>query len=147
MLTRVVRAALVAALFSAPAAAQKTAVTEPEAHVISAFVSGADPGVLASDVSLGPVLRQELGGETDSRKIYSALFDRAAGKGPRVSLLAPAEAVAHAALPGVKAGEPLLRLEADGVTLLLQYAAARKSVTFVENLGAPPWRAAKCRNP
>ena len=79
--------ALAAALFLTPAAAQKA--TEAESHVTSAFTSGADHGILAQNVALGPVLRRELGGETDSRRIYNLLIARTAGKAPSVTLLAP----------------------------------------------------------
>jgi hypothetical protein len=133
--TWVACAMLAAALSCVPAAAQKA--TEAEAHVTSAFTSGADHGVLASSVTLGPALRQALGGETDSRKIYNALIDRVVGKPLRVTLLTPSQAVDHASLAGVKAGEPLLRVEAGDVVLLLQYAANQRGVTFVEQLGSP----------
>jgi len=129
-------ATLAAALCSVPAAAQKA--SEAESHVTSAFTSGADHGILAQDVALGPVLRRELGGETDSRRIYNLLIARTAGKAPSVTPLAPGEAASHASLPGVNAGGPMFRLAADGMVLLLQYATAQRSVTFVELLVETP---------
>jgi hypothetical protein len=117
-----------------PAAAQAPTATEGEAHILSAFTSGADPGVLAASVDLGPALRKALGGETDSRKIYDALVERTAGKALRVDLLTPGEVGKYALLPGVKPGEPLIRLEAGETVLLFQYAAKQKNVIFIEQL-------------
>ena len=126
--------ALLLTLSINPAAAQMPAATEGEAHILSAFTSGADPGVLAASVDLGPALRRELGGETNSRKIYDALFERTAGKTLRVDQLTPGEIGKYASLPGVKAGEPLIRLDAGETALLFQYAAREKNVTFIEAL-------------
>jgi hypothetical protein len=134
--------ALALNLLVAPVAGQQARVTEGESHILSAFTSGADPGVLSSGVDIGPALRKELGGETDSRKIYDALVERTAGKQLRVELLTPGEVVRYASLPGVKAGEPLIRLEAGDVLLLFQYASKQKNVTFIEQLGKPAPRTA-----
>lgn len=129
--------ALILNLSINPAAAQQPSATEGEAHILSALTSGADPGVLAAGVDVGPALRKQLGGETDSRKIYDALVERTSGKPLRVNLLAPGEVVRYASLPGVQVGEPLIRLEAGEVVLLFQYASKQKNVTFVEQLSKP----------
>ena len=132
--------AFVAALLSTPAQAQGEAAS----HVHSAFISGADHGVLAPDVTLGPVLRRELGEKADPRKIYDSLVDRTAGKPLRVARVAASEAGTYASLPGVKPGEPFLRLEAGDVMLVLQYADKQRGIVFVERLGAAaPFEAAK----
>ena len=133
------RAGLVALLlFAAAALAQK--VTDGESHIASAFTSGADPGVFAGNLRLGPALRGSLGRETDSRKVYDALFERVSGKGLQLRVLSAAEAARHAALVG-SVTDPLILLEAGDVTLLMQYAPRDKNVTFVEQLSGPKPRA------
>ena len=132
--------AFVAALLSTHAHAQGEAAS----HVHSAFISGADHGVLAPGVTLGPALRRELGEKADPRKVYDSLVDRTAGKPLRVARVAPSEAGTYASLPGAKSGEPFLRLEAGDVMLVLQYADNQRGIVFVEQLGAAaPFEAAK----
>jgi hypothetical protein len=118
-----------------PAAAQTT--SEAESHILGAFTSGTDPAILAADVRLGPRLRAELGARAGSAKIYGALVDRTAGSLIRVNPLTTEEAARHAALVG-SGSDPLLTLESGGVALLLQYAPARRQVSFVEQIGVPP---------
>jgi hypothetical protein len=117
-----------------PAAAQTT--SEAESHILSAFTSGTDPGIVAADVRLGPRLRAELG-RANSAKIYHALVDRTTGNLIRVNPLTTEEAARHAALVG-SGSDPVLTLDSGGVTLLLQYAPARRQVSFVEQIGVPP---------
>jgi hypothetical protein len=117
------------------AAAQgKTSVGE--AHVLSAFSTGADPLVMAENVKAGPALRAQLGVDTDSRGIYEWVASHTAGIRPRVTLLTPGEAVGHASL-GVNVAEQLMRVEAGAAAFLVQYSAAQKHITFVEQLSAP----------
>ena len=125
--------ALVLLVVAASAAAQ----TEPESHILGAFTSGAEPQVLATDVGLGPKLRAELGSRADRGRIYDALVARTTGSLIRVNPLTSEEAARHAALVG-SGTDPLLKLEAGGVTLLLQYAPARRQVSFVEQIGVAP---------
>jgi len=120
--------------FILPLAAQP--VTEGESHIASAFTSGADHGVLAGNAKLGPALRGQLGGETESRKIYAALVARTSGRSLRVRQLPPAEAARHASLVG-GLSDPLILLEAGELSLLMQYAPKDKHVTFVEQLSGP----------
>ena len=122
---------LVLFVVASPAAAQ----TEAESRILSAFTSGADPGILARDVRLGPRLRAELG-RADSAKIYDALVDRVTGNLIRVNPLGSEEAARHAALVG--SASDLLTLESGGVVLLMQYAPARRQVSFVEQIGVAP---------
>jgi hypothetical protein len=133
MRARIACIGLAAILFADPALAQPADAREGEAHILSAFTSHADPGVLADSVRLGPALRAEFGGDTDSRRIYAALVDRTAGKPLRVRPLTPEEAARHASLVG-GLPEPLLVLEAGEVALLMQYAPKEKDVVFVEQL-------------
>jgi hypothetical protein len=132
-------------LFAAAASAQR--VTEGESHIASAFTSGADPGVLADNVRLGPALRGALGREADSRKVYDALVERVSGKALQIRLLSAAEAARHATLVGSVA-DPLILVQAGEVALLMQYAPRDKNVTFVEQLsGAKPRAAAPLPKP
>ena len=122
-------------VFCAPAAAQPSA-TEGESHILSAFTSGADPSVLADNVRVGPTLRARLGEETAGTKIYHTLVEHLAGRPMRVNLLRAADAARHATLVGSIA-DPLIVLEADELSLLLQYAPKEKRVTFIEQLSGP----------
>jgi len=127
---------------AAPTWAQAPATSaEARSHILSAFASGADPRLLADGVSVGPALRQHLGAETDSRRVYDALIELSSGKPIRVRALGPGEAVRYASLVGGP-GEPLFALEAGDLTLLLQYASRQKRVSFVEQLGGAAPRAA-----
>jgi hypothetical protein len=123
-------------VFPVGQAAAQGKVSAGEAHVLSAFATGADPLVLAENVKAGPVLRAQLGVDTDSRGIYEWVASHTAGTRPRVTLLAPAEAASHASL-GLTPGEQLMRVEAGAAAFLVQYSAARKNITFVEQLSAP----------
>jgi hypothetical protein len=122
--------AFAAILLSFHAGAQS--VTEAEARIQSAFSSSLDPGVLAEDVKLGPALQKALAGDKGRGQIYAALTRRIAGQPVRVSVLSPVEA----ALVGGNASEPLVRLEAGGLALLMRYSPERKQVAFVEQLSA-----------
>ena len=123
-------AALALGLWSFGAAAQFAKVTEGESHIASAFTSGADPGVMADNVRLGPSLRRELG-NADSRKVYDALVERLSGAELKVNVLSAADAARYAKLVGSVA-DPLILVEAREVWLLMQYAG--QHVTFVEQL-------------
>jgi len=136
MRARIACIGLAAILFADPAPAQPAAAREGEAHIRSAFTSHADPGVLADNVKLGPALRAEFGGDTDSRRIYAALIERTAGKPLRVRQLTPDEAASHASLVG-SLGDPLLVLEAGDAAFLMQYVTGEKDVVFVEQLRGP----------
>ena len=125
-------AALALGVWAFEAAAQFAKVSEGESHIASAFTSGADPGVLAHDVRLGPALRRQLG-DADGRKVYDRLVDRVSGLELKVNLLPAADAARYAKLVGSVA-DPLILLEAGEVALLMQYADSAKHVTFVEQL-------------
>lgn len=128
---------------AAPISAQAPATdAEAQSHILSAFTSGADPRLLADGVTVGPALRQQLGAEADSRKVYDALIELSSGKRIRVRALGPGEVVRYASLAGVNVGEPLFALQADDLVLLLQYASRQKRVSFIEQLGGAAPRAA-----
>jgi hypothetical protein len=125
------RSLFAAIVFTTAALAQRA--TEGESHIASAFTSGADPGVFADNLRLGPTLRKLFGGEAESRKVYDALVERVSGQTLQIRELPPAEAARHATLVG-SVSDPLIVLEAGAVTLLMQYAPNDKRVTFVEQL-------------
>ena len=129
---RATLACIAAILLAAPALAQFAKVTEGESHLASAFMSGADPGVLADHVRLGPSLRRDLG-DADGRKVYDALVARLSGADLKVNVLSAADAAGYAKLVGSLAN-PLILVEAGEVALLMQYADAGKHVTFVEQV-------------
>ncbi len=134
---------LAATLWAAGAAAQvPLQQAEAQSHIASAFVTGADPRVLAERVALGPALRKRVGDEADSRKVYDALVDATSGRDVRVRALSPAEAERFASVPGVSGAGMLFALQAPELILVLQYASPQKSVTFIEQLSAAPARAA-----
>jgi hypothetical protein len=136
MRARIVCIALAAILLAHPAPAQVDGAREGAGHVMSAFVSRADPGVLAENVRLGPALRAEFGADADSRRIYAALLERTADKPLRVRPVPADEAAGYASLVGGP-GELLLVLEAGDAAFLMQYALKQKDVVFVEQLRGP----------
>ena len=124
---------LLAAHFITPAGAQ-TAATEGEAHILSAFTTRVDPRVLAPEVNVGPMMREQLGARTD---IYAALVEQTMGKRLRVTVLPPDEAARYTSISGFTAGAPVMRLDAGELSLLMQYAAKEKAVMAVEQISAP----------
>ena len=131
---RATLAFIAAILLSTASLAQFAKVTEGESHIASAFTSGADPGVLADQVRLGPSLRRQLG-DADSRKVYDALVERVSGVELKVNALSAADAARYARLVGSVA-DPLILVEAGEVALLMQYT--NKHVTFVEQVRPAP---------
>jgi len=129
---RATLAFITAILLATPALAQLAKVTAGESHIASAFTSGADPGVMAQNVRLGPSLRRDLG-DADGRKVYDALVERLSGVELKVNMLSAADAARYARLVGSLAN-PLILVEAGEVALLMQYADAGKHVTFVEQV-------------
>ena len=127
---RATLAFIAAILLSTASLAQFAKVTEGESHIASAFTSGADPGVMADNVRLGPSLRRDLG-NADSRKVYNALVERLSGMELKVNVLSAADAARYAKLVGSVA-DPLILVDAREVSLLMQYAG--QHVTFVEQL-------------
>lgn len=149
MRARLACTALAATLWAAGAEAQAPlAQAEAQSHIASAFVTGADPLVLAERVALGPALRKRLGGEADGRKVYDALASVTSGRDVRVRALSPAETARFVSAFGVGAGsEPLFALQAEDLVLVLQYAPPQRGVTFIEQLSATPVRAVEAPKP
>ena len=119
--------------------------TSPEAdalaYVYSAFLTQADPGVMANPVVLGPELQRELQlpARADGGRVYEALIARA-GKNPiDVRASTAQEVAAYGARRGFErgAGRPLYTLEAGSLRYLLQYDLAQLRIAFVGQLGVP----------
>ena len=120
----------VALLLSGAAQAQTT-VTENDArsYVKSAFITGAAPAILGTDVRVSPELRKRLSlPESASRDaVYDALFSLTEGK-PLTVRSAPSEWPPGKA---VGAGKAVLELDAPGVRLVLQYDLSANDVDYV----------------
>jgi hypothetical protein len=103
--------------------------------------------VLSEGVIVGPTLKRHLGDDVNARQVYDALIQVSSGKDIQVRALAPAEAVRFASVPGVRVGDPLFALQANGLLLVLQYAPGQKSIGFVEQLSRPLSRIAAAPKP
>jgi hypothetical protein len=131
-------------VWSAPAAlAQRRQSPEVEglAYVYSAFLTQADPGVMAERVALGPELQRELQlpASAEGRRVYEALVARAGANPVDVRRSTAQEVAAYGARRGLDpgAGRPLYTLEAGSLRYLLQYDLAQLRIAFVGQLGGP----------
>jgi outer membrane protein OmpA-like peptidoglycan-associated protein len=121
--------------------AQRRAPTEAEAlsYIFSAFLTQADPAVMANPVVLGPELQRELvlPANADGAKVYDALIERA-GKNPvdvrRATLQEVAAYGERRGLDG-KSGRPLYTVEAGDLRFLVQYDLQRLRISYVGRLG------------
>jgi hypothetical protein len=121
--------------------AQRRPATEAEAlsYVYSAFLTQADPAVMANPVVLGPELQRELllPASADGAKVYDALIERA-GKNPvEVRRSTLQEVAAYGARRGfdAKSGGALYTLEAGDLRFLVQYDLQRVRIAYVGRLG------------
>jgi len=113
--------------------------TEAAAYIYSAFLTQADPAVMANPVALGPELQRELmlPASADGAKVYDALIERA-GKNPvDVRRATLQEVAAYGERRGLdrKSGRPLYTLEAGELRFLVQYDLQRVSISYVGRLG------------
>ena len=108
-----------------------TQVTENDArsYVMSAFITGAAPAILSENVRVSPELRKRLSlPEKATREaVYNALFtlteDKALTVRSAPKQIPPADAI--------RAGEPVLELDAPGVRLVVQYDLQANDVDYV----------------
>ena len=121
--------------------AQRRPATEAEAlsYIYSAFLTQADPAVMANPVVLGPELQRELllPASADGARVYDALIERA-GKNPvEVRRATLQEVAAYGARRGfdAKSGGPLYTLEAGDLRFLVQYDLQRVRIAYVGRLG------------
>ena len=120
------------------AAAQGPSEAQARSYVLSAFVTGAAPTILAADVDLSAGLRERLGLAKDAsrERIYDTLFTRTEGKSIRVRSSSAQEAPMAAARA---AGSPVFAVEAGDGSFVVVYDLKRNHVPFVALLGeAPP---------
>ena len=107
-------------------------------HVQSAFFTGADAGVMAFQVTVGPELQRSLGlpPRADGPKVYEALVGMIGSRTFDSRRMTPAEIAAYGARPGF---EPVAQLpiiiESEDLRVLVQYDTRTRSVSYVGQLG------------
>jgi outer membrane protein OmpA-like peptidoglycan-associated protein len=138
----IVALALGSALSSASAVAQgRRAVGESEAiaYIHSAFITQADPGVVAKGVVLGPELEKRLGltQGTNNEKVYAALIGLTGDKSVQVRRATPEEIDGYGKRRGFEpAKRPLFTLRAGDLSLIVHYDLQAANILFVGQLGA-----------
>jgi len=124
-----------------PAFAQRRATTEADglAYVYSAFLTQADPGVMANPVVIGPELQRALAmpASADGSKVYAALVARLGTSAIDVRKATAQELSAYGKRRGFNPGPALYTLEAGALRYLIQYDLQRTSIAFVGQLGVP----------
>jgi len=121
--------------------AQRRPATEAEAlaYIYSAFLTQADPAVMANPVVLGPELQRELlmPPNAEGAKVYDALIERAGKNTVDVRRATLQEVVAYGDRRGLdaKSGRPLYTLEAGELRFLVQYDLQRVRISYVGRLG------------
>jgi outer membrane protein OmpA-like peptidoglycan-associated protein len=136
-------ALLMGLALAGPASGQHPPVTEAHAlaYIHSAFVTQADPGVMAPRVALAPELEKRFGLATgsDGPKVYRALIEAAGDNPVDVRRAAPAELAAYGMRRGLdpSAPHPLYTVEAGRQKFLVQYDLRKLGIPFVGQLGVP----------
>jgi len=121
--------------------AQRRPATEADAlaYIYSAFLTQADPAVMANPVVLGPELQRELvmPASADGAKVYDALIQRAGKNRVDVRRATLQEVAAYGERRGLdgKSGRPLYTLEAGDLRFLVQYDLQRVRISYVGRLG------------
>ena len=121
--------------------AQRRPPTEADAlsYIYSAFLTQADPAVMANPVVLGPELQRELvlPANADGAKVYDALIERAGKNTIDVRRATLEEVAAYGQRPGLdgKSGRPLYTVEAGDLRFLVQYDLQRVRISYVGRLG------------
>ena len=121
--------------------AQRRPPSEAEAlaYIYSAFLTQADPAVMANPVVLGPELQRELlmPPNADGAKVYDALVERTGKNSVDVRRATLQEVVAYGDRRGfdAKSGRPLYTLEAGELRFLVQYDLQRVRISYVGRLG------------
>jgi len=120
--------------------AQRRASPESDAaaFMYSAFLTQADPGVMASRVGLGPEVQREfhLPATAEGKKVYDALIARAGTNPVDVRVATAQEIGAYGTRSGLNrsAGRPLYTLEAGRLRYLLQYDLSQQRIIYVGQL-------------
>jgi outer membrane protein OmpA-like peptidoglycan-associated protein len=138
----IVAIALAGALSMGSSFAQgRRAVGESEAiaYIHSAFITQADPGVVAKSVVLGPELERGLGlpQGTEGGKVYAALIGLTGEKTVQVRRATPEEIEGYGKRRGFQPDKrPLLTLRAGDLSLIVHYDLQAANILFVGQLGA-----------
>lgn len=125
-----------AAIFLGASGAAHSQTTEAQArsYVLSAFVTGAAPTILSTDIGLSLGLRERLRLPADANRdaIYEALFARTEGKPLRVRAAKADEVPMVAARAGAN---PLFAVEAGDTSFVVTYDLRRDHVPFAGLIG------------
>ena len=130
-------------LGSAPLAfAQRRSVSETDAlaYIQSAFITQADPGVMAASVVLGPELQGALSlpSSADGAKVYEALIGLSGQNRVEVRRPSSEELAQYGERRGFqRTAGPLYTLQAGDLSWLVQYDLQRVRIAFVGQLGVP----------
>lgn len=122
--------------------AQRRSATETEAraYIHSAFITQADPGVMATSVVLGPELQRALSlpPSAEGPKVYAALITLSGAKPVDVRRSTDQELAEYGARRGFdRSGGPLYTLQAGDLNWLVQYDLQRVRISYVGQLGVP----------
>lgn len=123
--------------------AQRRAATEADglAYVYSAFLTQADPGVMANPVAIGPELQRALAmpASADGAKVYDSLVARLGTSRIDVRKATSQELTAYGKRRGFNArqGHALYTLEAAEQRYLVQYDLQHMNIAYVGQLGVP----------
>jgi hypothetical protein len=134
---------LSAALFTlcaGAALAQKIPPVELAAlsHIQSAFFTGADAGVMAREVGVGPELQRSLGlsAPAEGAAAYRALVTLIGDRKFDSRRTTPAEIASYGARPGFQPVAQLpVTIEAADLRVLVQYDTKGAVITYVGQLG------------
>ena len=135
--------ALAGACVAQPALGQRRTATVEDAvsYVYSAFITRADPGVMARRVVVGPELQKNfsLPAEAAGPEVYQALLGALGERAIDVRKARPEDVVAYGKRRGFDpaAPHPLYTVEAGELRFLVHYDLHALSIPFVGQLGVP----------
>jgi len=107
-------------------------------YVYGAFLTHAVPEIMGERVALGPELEQQLGlaGGADRRRIYDALMSYTDGKRLSVRRATADEIGRYRPQAKRDLKAPIFAVQADDITLLVEYDMRANTIPFVGQLGA-----------
>lgn len=120
--------------------AQRRATEQDAAvYIYSAFISQADPGVMAPKVAVGPELAQRLGlpAGSEGPAVYRTLIEITGQRTVDVRKATPEEVAAYGMRRGLDSSHLPYVLEAGSEKYLLQYDLQRLRIAFVGQIGLP----------